>query len=141
MPIAGTVAGVQALVEPVIEAGSKPSVAEVEDWLAEYAAAVGARLASYDDLDDPWPATVELNARRLVHLAVAATVVDASYPERATRTDEDYGSVLWARYTEGLEDLAAQVEELLTGEEGPGTTTAEAVASFPAPLFRQSTEL
>lgn len=133
------VEGVTALLPGTrIDESSRPNVDDVEAWVDEYTAEVARRLGDLAALDPDAAANAELTARRLVHLAAAATVLDAKYPERAGAADDSYAAVLWGRYTTGLAELVEAVEEGVLPGPGDGGTTGgpgSAVGSFPEPMF------
>jgi hypothetical protein len=55
------------------------------------------------------------------------------HPERATQQGERrYGDVLWSRFLEGLDDLAADLERRLV-EGGTVAAGGRVAASFPPP--------
>lgn len=132
-----SVAGVRRLLPTVdIEASSEPSESDVQAWLAEFTGNVARRLGNVSALTEAQVGEITVAARGLVHLGVAATVYDAHFPERAGLTDQSYGQVLWGRYSDGLDELDAEVEAL-TGEEAAGGADASGVPLyyFPEPAF------
>lgn len=135
-----TFAGVEALVPNLtITYTGSPSVADVGRWLDELGDRVAGRLGALDGLDVDAVASIAARARGLVHLGAASYAEDAAHPDRTTsQPDARYGAVLWARFLEGLEELASDVDELLAGTGAtPGVASAGAAASFPPPLFRR----
>lgn len=136
--------GVRALLPGTrIDEASRPNVSDVTAWVAEYTAEVARRLGDLGALTEDARTNVELTARRLVHLAVGATVLDAKFPERAGAADDSYAAVLWERYTTGLAELVEAVDEGELPGPGDGGTggTGEAVGSFPEPMFRTDLRL
>lgn len=135
-----TFAGVEALVPNItVDYSSTPNVGDVHRWLDELGARVAGRLGELDELEPGDLEVITERASGLVHLGAAAYVEDAAHPDRAsTQGDARYGAVLWARFLEGLEELAVDVGELLAGAGVTPTVPARpAAASFPPPLFQR----
>lgn len=134
------VAGVEALVTNLtLTYATNPSTADVAGWLVELGQRVAARIGPLDELDADVAELLTTKARGVVHLGAAAYTEDAAHPERITKQGDDrYGAILWARFTEGLNELA----ELVDRERGaddldPLAGRQHAGASFPAPMFRR----
>lgn len=129
--------GVRALLPGTrIDEASRPNVSDVTGWSIEYTAEVARRLGDLSALTVEARTNVELGGRRLVNLAVAATVLDAKFPERAGVADDSYAAVLWARYAAGMEELVEAVEEgELPGPDEGATGAGTPVGSFPDPMF------
>jgi hypothetical protein len=131
------VAGVRRLLPTIeITEATTPSEEDVAAWLAEFSGEVGRRigglLAAYEAGSSELAELTAAGAR-LVYFAVAATVYDAHYPERAG-TDGGYGAVLWQRYTAGLDAL--DTDDLTdAGDGGAAAAGATLDASFPEPMF------
>lgn len=128
--------------------------AQVDAWLDELSDAVAMVLDGWEGLDDT-PVLAEDGvtvlvagdrtrligaARTIVHNGAAAYLEAARHPERATVNDTSYAAVLWARYTAGLDRLAAWLTARLATPE-PGDTDAALAGpayAFPAPLIGDS---
>lgn len=148
-PWGATVDGVAALLPAAaipdeLAAGQKAVTrAHVQAWVDQLAARVALRLAGWDTLKDAGRRDhVRAAAADLVHHGAAAYVEAARFPERAGKTDESYSAVLWARYVDGLAELAALLEGWLSdpgeatgGDAGNGRPAWSAPAtSFPDDL-------
>jgi hypothetical protein len=134
-PYGATVPGVRALVLDVAAEGLRPnqraprvSDDQLREWIDSAGSTVALRLARLGLLpatssDGSWQpglptqADVELEARQLVELYVAAKLADVTHPERANN-GKGFGDVLRARYEADLTGLVAVVE---TGVERMGS--------------------
>lgn len=132
-----TVEGIRSLLaDVVIDDDSKPSAAQVGEWLLDYEDTVAGRIGLLDFLDEADRAPYTRRARNLVHLAVAATTEDAVHPSGASATETSYGQVLWSRYESGLELLEADVDEARETTPGAGAgTEGNPLGSFPPPAI------
>lgn len=117
-----------------LTASTNPSAAEARGWVRDVANRVDVRLARRADLTGAADLdAVEAAARGVIALGVAAMIVDAQHPEKATSQGERrYGDVLWQRYRQGLDDLAADLERRLAAT-GVVSAVGRVAASFPAP--------
>ncbi|KWW97404.1 hypothetical protein LI90_4376 (plasmid) [Carbonactinospora thermoautotrophica] len=115
--------------------------AQVEQWVTDLCQRVLVRLAGWERIrDDARRAAVQAAARDLVHQGVASYIEGARHPERAGLSETSYAAVLWRRFTEGLEELAAQVAEWLADpDDATPDADVEAASApawcFPAPVF------
>lgn len=116
---------------------TSPTEEQVAGFVAQAANLVRARvgdLAAHSDV-----AALEEAARAVVALRAAAMAEDAAFPERASTADTSYGTVLWNRATEALEELLEALDLEDAGGGQPGQTAAGGVASsFPAPAFTRA---
>lgn len=149
-PFGASIEGVKALlphrrirdVAPVAPAAGETftTVAQVDGWLAEYAAEVDARLGDYElipGVTATWIASVTTRAAGLVHTAAAATAEAAGHPERTDTSTDSYSTVLWNRYTRGLDRLTADVEQMRTQMTSAATTTPQWRGPTPGWLLRR----
>jgi hypothetical protein len=153
-PFGANVDGVRALIPeaPILAVlppgGKGVTVDMVTGWLTEFTRRLSLALDGWERLRST-PTIEEAAAgiaaprddfaalvRNLIHNAVASYTEAARFPERA---ETGYASVLWARFTTGLDSLSAWlVAELNSGDveapgaEGPAGTGAY---SFPPPTF------
>lgn len=129
-----TLDGVRALLpHRSITTTSTPTEAQVTAMLNAAAAWVEARTQGRLELAEH--ASARPLAGHAVELYAAAQAEDATFPERADRASSSYGSVLWDRFRQALEDLLGALG--LSGE--AVTTTAGAPAyAFPEPLFTRA---
>lgn len=74
-------------------------------------------------------------ARDLVQNAAASYLEDARHPERAEPNGTQYGAVLWARYTTGLDELEAWLIRRLNDPTADDANRPRVLANFPPPLF------
>lgn len=122
--------------------------AQVEAWVRELTGAVALRLAGWQGLSAT-PVAPETTsdrdqliayARTIVHNGAASYLEAARFPERASNADTSYAAVLWARYRDGLADLAGWLEARLdegtvTEPTPPDAGSDGPIGSFPAVLF------
>lgn len=132
---AASVAGVRRLLpDVVIDDDSRPSAADVGEWLLEYEDTVAARIGLLTALEPAVAAPYLRRARNLVHLAAGATTEDAVHPSGASTTESSYGKVLWDRYTQGLELLEVDAEEARS--ETPGASAGgDPAGAYPPPAI------
>lgn len=154
-PFGATVAGVEALlpdatIYDVLPAGRKGvTKAQTAAWLDELSGRVAIRLGGWarlratvldgEPVDAATPYTQLVDAARtVVHNGAASYVEAARFPERAAAADTSYAGVLWARFTDGLADLAGWLERELAEADNvdvvePGPVDADApLGNFPA---------
>lgn len=142
-----TVDGVRALLpHRRIDATSKPSEADVAvhigiagNWLAGRIR--GLDLTTVIGEEPPGtPLTLADQARSLVELGAASLAEDASFPERAAKTDSSYGTVLWDKFLAGIDELleAAGVAPDGDGGPAPGVEIDSPAYYFPEPMFRRA---
>jgi hypothetical protein len=127
---------------------------QVDRWIDELSGSVAVlldgweRLTDIAVLDDDEVTVIIVgdrtrlrsSARDLVHNAVASYVEAGRHPERAGVNDTSYAAVLWARYTDGLEQLVAwltkRLDDLEPGDEPDAEVDAGGPAFyFPTPLI------
>ncbi len=108
------------------DTGQGSQLVDIDRWLTEGTADVYGRIGDITGL--PSEALFKTRAASLVHLYAAAIADDANHPER-TGDDRRYAATLWQRYSDGLTQLAADIGEERSGDEG----LAEAAHSFPCP--------
>lgn len=161
-PFGASVAGTWSLVpEARLYTGPMPppegtyaiTVAQVAAWVDELTDAVAMVLDGWERLsndtvlaDDEVTVLIEGDrdrllgsARTIIHNGAASYLEAARHPERAAVNDTSYAAVLWARYTDGLDRLAAwltkRLEDPQAGDETePELVNGGAVYSFPTPL-------
>lgn len=161
-PFGATRAGVTALVpEAKLVPGDGPLVAgqygvteaQVDAWVDELSESVAMTLDGWERLSvvDTLAAdgtTILVvsdrerflgSARTLVHNGAASYLEAARHPERAAVNDTSYAAVLWARYTDGLDRLAAWLLRRLEDPDADVTPEPDLHAgplhNFPTPLI------
>lgn len=161
-PFGATVAGVRSLVpEARLYVGPMPppegtyaiTVPQVAAWVDELTDSVAMTLDGWERLsndavlaDDEVTVLIEgdrtrlaASARTIIHNGAASYLEAARHPERAAVNDTSYAAVLWQRYTDGLDRLAAwllrRLEDPQAGDvEEPDALAGGVVYSFPVPL-------
>lgn len=151
-PYLATVAAARGLALDIAAEGERPSQRaprvtddQVTDWLVEGSAKVGARIvtgrllplddAGAEGIGHPGILTQEqvtLIARNLVQLWAASLYADVTHPERV-RDGVGYGQSLLNRYTSGLNELAAAIDQSVgvVGGDDPETPGLGLAYSFP----------
>lgn len=147
-PFGATVAGVLALVPEAVvpkaaELNGRKAVTEeqVVEWLGGLSSRLSVRLDGWErlstEVEDPEliPDREQFltHARDLVHNGAGSYLEAARYPERAGKSTTSYDAVLWARYVDGLADLAAWLERRLAA--GDATNPVRVELDQPAHSF------
>lgn len=148
-PFGAHVAGVLALVPEArvpkaaeVPAGRHAVTEEqVLEWLVGLSARLAVRLDGWERLkvEPEEPETLSdrdtfvAHAADLVHNGAASYLEAARYPERAGKSTTSYDAVLWQRFVDGLDDLAAWLERRLAA--GDATTPGGADTPVPAHSF------
>jgi hypothetical protein len=131
--------GVKALLPTTeLDDDTRPTAQQVRGFIDGIGALVSARIGDLATVSADRRDVFELAARGVVHLGAAAMAEDAAHPSMTGPDDTSYGSVLWERYREQLDDLAA----LFASEDGGGPLVGgggEPAVSAPPPLFRRDT--
>lgn len=147
MPVAfgASVDGVRALLpHRRIDETSRPSLADVERFLAQGSGWVALRLGyptSFEALDpDDQRPHFEALAAGLVELYAGAFAEDAAHPEQAGPGESSYGSILWERFLRGIDELLEALGKATDtgggGEEPAAGHPGTVAYSFPPPTFR-----
>lgn len=130
---------------------NKPNIArtithaEVQTWIERVAAWVGNALHRRSRLSDQARTELEAAMATAVEVGAAAYLVDAAYPQRSGVNDQaSYGSVLWTRYRQALDDLKTTLDDRLDSEDSATGSTLPAGGQFPRAIVtddwvRQST--
>lgn len=147
MNFPATLEGVQGhIVSWQIADNTQPTASDVNRWLEQYDAVVALRLGPLDVFSRSANTADELEATKtaaskIVELGATADTIDAAYPERASRVNNDLGNVFRQRYAAELDALTKQVEkrrsEILAGDtSGDGSSGAPAWYSSPPSFAR-----
>lgn len=126
-----------------LEAGKKGiTQAMIASYIGEVSGRVSARLVGWEALSGTTAAAITTAARDLTEQGAASYAQAARFPEQSSpRNTDGYAAVLWARFTTGLDLLAARVAEELTDptlDAGGGASGADYY--FPAPTFAEGFE-
>lgn len=121
------------------------TTAQVQAWVEELTGVVAMTLTDWQRLNDE-PVDPETTsdraqlieyARTVIHNGAGSYLEDARHPERSSTNQTAYGAVLWNRYTDGLDRLAAWLTKRLAAGETGDTPEVPGggAASFPCPTF------
>lgn len=134
-----TVAGVTGrLPDRVINTTSKPTTAQVDQFLTEIANRVAARIGAVDTiLDATRKAQITASAQGLVHLGAASLTEAAADPEQTdANAQSSYAQWLWERFESGLDELGKVADGLVPPDttDDPSLAAGSPVWSFPNTL-------
>lgn len=155
-PFGATVNGVSGLVPeatlrdedtPSPEGQYRVTREAVAGWIRQVSGAAALILDGWQGLSTT-PRDPEVDSDRDQFIAYVSTIVEcgaasyleaARHPERSSVNTESYSAVLWARYIDGLDRIAAWLRDKLanagTGPDEPAGDSGGVSWSFPAPLF------
>lgn len=114
------------------------STAQVDSFIVDVAARVSLRIHRRSRItNEAMTATITAAAHDLVLNGAGAYMVSAAFPTKAGINDNtNYSAELWRRFTEGLDELAAVIDEWISDNETSGTGgVGNIVGSFPEPRF------
>lgn len=144
-PFDATVAGVQALLPHATFVDEKGvgqkalSTADVATFVEDITGRVQARLGHrWETLDEPLLTVIHAAGRDVVHNGAASYAQAARFPEQADKALDTYAEVLWQRYLDGLDALAAMVAGWVD-DETPDGGTGVPVGSFPCARITEDT--
>lgn len=155
-PFGATVDGVTALVPEARLVDGTPAagqygvtVTQVQAWVDELTGVVAMTLDHWQRLSDEPVEPEDTSdraqlceyARTVIHNGAASYLEAARHPELASNVnDTSYAAVLWSRYTDGLDRVAAWLEKRLADQDPADTPEPQAATgftdyAFPPPLI------
>ena len=109
--------------------------AQTRAWLVELTGEVQLRLSHWTRLaDDQRKTAFRTAARDAVVNGVASYVEAARYPDRLSKADNSYSTVLWERYLTRLQWLSEQLDEWIDNQDHASGGSA-AGWRFPPPAI------
>jgi hypothetical protein len=123
------------------------TMGQVLAWVEELTGVVAMTLTGWQRLSDTPVAPEQTSdraqlieyARTVIHNGAASYLEAARHPERSKVNSDSYSAVLWKRYTDGLDRLAAwltkRLADLEAGDTEETLTTGGGAYAFPCPVF------
>lgn len=117
--------------------------AMAKGYVLEITGRVQARLINFHRLNGDAQGRIRKGAKDLVHNGAASYAQAARFPEQAQPNTDGYATVLWNRFSTGLDDLVKLCDQLLADQETDSDECAlnKAVpaTSFPLPVIDDCT--